>query len=806
MQPGALRALEFDRIVEAVRDLALTPMGAERVARLAPSTDAQKVAQLLAATTETARFLAANSPFPLRADGELPQILQLLAVEGRALEPLRLLALAGFLDSVDETRVAIRRAAASFPLLEAASGGVASFKSETAQTREKIEPSGDVVDTASPELRLIRDRLRKQRTRLRGTLESYLRGKETAKYLQEQVVTERNGRYVLVIRAEHRSHIPGIVHGASTSGASLYLEPLSTVEINNDIVALEEQEHEEVRRILLALSNAFRARAGDLQRTIEAATELDVLQARARYAGAIDGVEPALSTDGAFELQAARHPFVRNAVPVTIKIVPPATSLLITGPNTGGKTVALKTAGLLALMAQAGLHIPAAEGSRLPVFRSIFADIGDEQSIDASLSTFSAHVANIASMDRSLAVPALVLLDEVGSGTDPIEGGALGVAVVDHFRRRGATLIATSHYDALKTYASTTSGVTSAAFGFNADTFAPTYQLLYGSPGRSLALEIAGRLGLNPSVVAAARQNLTDREAQLSEHLAKIDRDMRALEHEQRLAARERETLHASEGRMQQREDALRQREDTFKRRLNEELEAQVRQARKEIDDVIAALKAKAAALANAPRLVSTGDAGAARSDARAAVESIAARALSDGSVDGHQSPVAGPQSEIRDPQSAIRSVEVAEGDRVIVAGLGLEAIVTAVHDGTADLDVRGKRMRSSIRDLRIVARAASAAPAKVSVHVELQPREAGPADLNVIGCTVDEALSRAERFLDESLLSDQRTVRFIHGYGTGQLKRALAGFLEAHPLVAKIATAPPEQGGGGVTVVELKE
>ena len=801
MQPGALRALEFDRIVEAVRGFSLTPMGDERLARLAPSTDPQKVAQLLAATTETATFLSANALFPLRATGELPQILSLLAVQGRALEPLRLLALASFLDSVDETRVAIRRASASFPLLEAASGGAASFKGETAHTRDKIEPSGDVVDHASPELKLIRDRLRKQRTRLRGTLESYLRGKETAKYLQEQVVTERNGRYVLVIRAEHRSHIPGIVHGASTSGASLYLEPLSTVEINNDIVALEEQEQEEIRRILLALTDAFRARAGDLQRTIEAATELDVLQARARYAEELDGIEPVLSTDGAFELQAARHPLVKGAVPVTIKIIPPATSLLVTGPNTGGKTVALKTAGLLALMAQAGLRIPAAEGSRLPVFRSIFADIGDEQSIDASLSTFSAHVANIASMDKSLAVPALVLLDEVGSGTDPIEGGALGVAIVDHFRRRGATLVATSHYDALKTYASTTDGVTSAAFGFDAETFAPTYQLLYGSPGRSLALEIAGRLGLNPSVVAAARQNLTAREAQLSEHLAKIDRDMRALEHEQRLAARERETLHATEGRMQQREEALHQREETFKRRLNEELESQVRRARKEIDDVIAELKARTAAIASAPRLVSTGDTGAARSDARAAVDNVAKRVLAGEDPKDSQS-----QSAISNLKSELS--EVAVGDRVIVGGLGLEAIVTSIHDGTADLDVRGKRMRSSVRDLRFVSGASTspAAPAKVHVHVELQPREAGPSDLNVIGCSVDEAISRAERFLDESLLTDQRTVRFIHGYGTGQLKRALAGFLGQHPLVARFATAPPDQGGGGVTVVELKE
>ncbi len=800
MQPSALRTLEFDRIVEAVSGFALTPMGAERLAVLEPSTDPQKVAQLLAATTETMRFVSSHGLFPLRASSDLPQVLAALAVEGRALEPLRLLALAAFLDSVDESRAAIRRAPGSFPILEAASSAAASFKVETGHTREKIEPSGDVVDDASPTLKGIRERLRKQRTRLRSTLESYLRGKETSKYLQDQVVTERNGRYVLVVKAEQRGAIPGIVHGASTSGASLFLEPLSTVEINNDIVALEEQEAEEVRRILLALTDAFRARASDIHRTIEAATDLDILQGRARFSESIDGIEPALSSDGAFELQAARHPLVKNAVPVTIKVIPPATVLLVTGPNTGGKTVALKTAGLLAMMAQSGLRIPAADGSRLPVFRSVFADIGDEQSIEASLSTFSAHIANIATMDRVLAAPALVLLDEVGSGTDPIEGGALGVAIVDHFRGRGATVIATSHYDALKTYASTTEGVACAAFGFDAETFAPTYQLVYGTPGRSLALEIAGRLGLNPSVVSAARENLSAREAQLAEHLAKIDRDMRALEHEHRLATKERETLHQAEARMHQREDALRQREETFRKRLNEELDTQVRQARKEIDTVVDDLKSKAAAMAALPRLVSTGETGTARSDARAAIDAIAKRIL----AGENASPLQSPDSS-RPPPSAIRNI--APGDRVIVGGLGLEAIVTAVHDGTADLDVRGKRMRASLRDLRLVGSPVTApAGGTVKVHVELQPRENSPVDLNVIGCTVDEAIARAERFLDESLLSDQRVVRFIHGYGTGQLKRALNGFLQQHPLVARFATAPPEQGGGGVTVVELKD
>jgi DNA mismatch repair protein MutS2 len=804
MQPGALRALEFDRIVEAVRGFALTPMGAERLRRLEPSIDPAQVSKLLATTSETRRYLDVNALFPLRASAELPQILNALAVEGRALEPLRLIAVADFLDSIDEARAGIRRAGGSFPSLEAATGDAASFKRETGQIREKIEPSGDVVDSASTELRLIRERLRKQRTRLRGTLESYLRGKDTSKYLQEQVVTERNGRYVLVIKSEHRSSIPGVVHGASTSGASLFLEPLSTVEINNDIVALEEQEIEEIRRILLALSDSLRHRGLDLQRTIEAATELDVLQARARFSTLVDGVEPALSTDGAFDLQAARHPLLMPAVtarladtvpgvvpvPVTITVVPPATCLLVTGPNTGGKTVALKTAGLLAMMAQAGLHVPAAAGSKLPVFRSLFADIGDDQSIDASLSTFSARIANIAAMDHGLVVPSLVLLDEVGSGTDPMEGGALGVAIVDHFRRRGATVIATSHYDALKTYASTTQGVAGAAFGFDADSFAPSYQLTYGSAGRSLALEIAARLGLNPSVVAAARQNLSARDAQLTEHLAKIDHDMRALEHDQRLATRERQTLEAAEARVRHREEALRQREETFRLRLNEELDTEVRRARREIDDVISQLKTRTATIAQeGSRGVSTGETGSVRSDARAAVDTVVKRYIE-------------PLDE-RPPETPSGHPPVV-GDRVVVGGLGLEGVVTSLHDGTADLDVRGKRMRASVRDLRVVG-AAVTAPARISVNVQLQPRDA-QADLNVIGCTVDEAISRAERFLDESLLTDQRIVRLIHGYGTGQLKRALAGFLQQHPLVARFATAPPDQGGGGVTVVELKE
>ncbi|HEY3382271.1 MAG TPA: Smr/MutS family protein [Vicinamibacterales bacterium] len=843
MQRAAQQALEFYRIVDAVRSFSATPLGRDRLASLRPQSDPRRAAQWLSATSEGVRYLADGGLFPLQAPADIDSTLGALAIEGRPLEPIRLLGLADFLDSLEQTRTAIRKAAGNYVYLGTLIEMGASFKSEIGEIREKIDPSGEVADHASGELRSIRDRLRKQRTRLRTTLESYLRGRDTSRYLQDQIVTDRNGRYVLVVRAEHRTAIPGIIHGSSSSGASLYLEPLSTVEVNNEIVALEEQEAAEVRRILLALTDAFRRRAVDVQRTLECATELDVVQAKARFSLLVGGVEPTISTDGALELQSARHPLLIRAVterlderdmrpagsdadegrdvresreqpaepvPVDILLTPPSMVLVITGPNTGGKTVALKTAGLLALMAQAGLHIPAAPGSRLPVFRSIFADIGDEQSIAANLSTFSWHVTNIASMDRLLALPALVLFDELGSGTDPAEGGALATAVVDYFRTRGALVLCTSHSEAVKTYATTTAGVTVAAFGFDPATFAPSYRLVYGSPGRSLALEIAGRLGLNADVIAKARQNMGERDAQLAEHLAKIDQNLHELEHERRLVARERQVLTDAETRVKSREDTLRQREEAFHRKTEERLDDRLRDARREIDKVIDDLKKKTTELtAEAERrvykhastgpVISTGAAGAARVEARQALEDTAARLRGEAAER--------PAAQAGQPSLGKPSI----GDRVAVAGLGLEGVLASLHGDEAEIDMSGKRLRARMADVRLVARAATASasqPAsRVSVQVQLQPRgDSRASDLNVIGCTVEEALTRTERFLDETLLADQRTVRVIHGYGTGQLRRAIAEYLRTHPLVANYQQAPPEQGGGGVTVVDLKD
>jgi DNA mismatch repair protein MutS2 len=810
---GTLRALEFDRIVAMVADLAVTPMGRAEIETLTPLTSPTAVAAALGATSEGVRFLLVHPGFPLRAPMELEEALEGIGTEGRPLEPLRLLSLAAFLESIEQSRKSVTQAGTTLPYLLRLVEGVASFRNEIADVRRKIEPSGEVADNASPALSSIRDRLRKQRGRLRSTLESFLRERETSKYLQEQVVTDRNGRYVLVVRSEHRSAIPGVVHGASASGASLFLEPLATVDVNNEIVELEEREAEEVRRILLALTDAFRARPDDLERTIGVATTLDVVQAKARFSQMTAGVEPSLSSDGTLELVGARHPLLLlrdgddenkprppygSVIPVDVMLTPPTRVLVIAGPNTGGKTVALKTAGLFAAMAQAGLHVPAEKGSKLPVFRAIFADIGDEQSIAASLSTFSAHITNLVSMDRNLELPALVLLDEVGAGTDPVEGGALGTAVIDHFRRRGAHVVATTHYDALKTYAATTEGVTSAAFGFDPATFAPTYSLTYGSPGRSLAIEIAARLGMAPAVIAAARGNVSDREAQLSAHLERVDSELRALEQERKGLGQLRLDLAESERRVRGREASLREKEDAFKRRVAAKVDDQLREARREIDAVIDGLKARATVLREkgerrGPSALSTGETGMARADAHAALDTLGSR------LKAGAEPAGAP----RQAASSDPLPELEPGVRVAVGPLGVEGTVLEIHGKHAEVDVRGKRLRAAAADLRVVGRAASP---RASVSVDLQPRTGSLTELNVVGCTVEEALTRTSRFLDETMLTDMREVRIIHGHGTGQLRRALTEFFKEHPLVARFEHPRLEQGGGGVTVVELKE
>src|SRR6185436_3137035 len=405
--------------------------------------------------------------------------------------------------------------------------------------RRAVLPTGEIADAASPKLAETRRAIVRMRAQLHSVMESFLHGKDADRVLQDKLITTRNERYVLLLKADQRGQLPGIVHGSSGSGASFFVEPLPAVELNNDIVGLVEEEHAEIVRILRELTAGVGARADELETSLEVMGELDAAQAKALLASQMDAKAPEIADDLRLELLDARHPLLllqdREVVPVTLRVGFGSPALVISGPNTGGKTVALKTVGLLAMMAQSGLLIPAGAGSVLPVFKKIYADIGDDQSIVANLSTFSAHLAAIAAMTQNLEPPALVLLDAAGAGTDPTEGGALGVALVDGFKRRGAMVVATTHHGLMKAYAQSTDGVRCASFGYDPQSFQPTYRLQQGAPGRSLALEMAERLQLPADMVRDARARRETKELQAEELLKTLEeREARVLRDEER--------------------------------------------------------------------------------------------------------------------------------------------------------------------------------------------------------------------------------------------------------------------------------
>ena len=529
----------------------------------------------------------------------------------------------------------------------------------------------------------------------------------------------------------------------------------------------------------------------------EVARELDVLQAKARYSSKVNGIEPEFTIDTSLQLKAARHPMLERAVPVDVLLDPPNRVLLITGPNTGGKTVALKTAGLFALMAQAGLHVPATV-AKLPVFRSVFADIGDEQSIEASLSTFSSHITNLVSMDRDLQLPALVLLDEVGTGTDPNEGGALATAIVQHFRQRGALIIATTHFDAVKTWGIGTEGVAVAAFAFDPQNFAPTYRLLYGAPGRSLAIEMAQRLGMPQSVITAARGYLSDDQKRLQAHLSRLDAQARALESDRTKLERERRAFNETNAELSKREKSLAEREEVFKKRLNERLDERLRQAKRDVDAVIDQLKEKSEAIAE--KVVPPRD--------QHRRNRIGARRSARGDRSHRRRFAASGFSGVRRrlKRAALQTSEPEVGSKVTVGGLGLEGVVLSIDGNRAEIDVRGKRIQAKVKELRVISGPSQQAPSKVRVNVDLKPREGMLSEIERDRHDRRSGVDRVSRFLDDTLVTDLHEVRIVHGHGTGQLRKGIGAFLKTHPQVEKYYAAPDNQGGGGATIVELKE
>jgi DNA mismatch repair protein MutS2 len=793
------RALEFDRIRELLLQRAGSASGRARLADLQPLTDPEAVQEAQARTGEGRRLLQLLGRQPYH---DLPDPAGALAesrVGGARLEPRQLLDLASFIQGGVEIVRRVSQSDEETPRLARLASEAADTSELAAVLRRALLPTGEVADDASAHLADVRRTLARLRVQLTSVMEGYLRTRETERLLQDQVITTRNDRYVLLLKADHKGQIPGIIHGSSGTGASLFVEPLPAVELNNDIVSLQDEERREVARILRDLTARVGDRADDLGKMAAVLGELDAVQAMARLAEDMDAHAPEITRGPDLELVDSRHPLLMPAlaerlgiprtdepVPVSLRAGDGEPILVISGPNTGGKTVALKTVGLLALMAQCGLHVPAATGSRLPVFRRVFADIGDDQSIAENLSTFSAHLAAIVEMTRDLDLPALVLLDEVGAGTDPTEGGALGVAIVEHFRRCGAMVLATTHHGLMKAYAQSTPGVSCASFGYDPETWEPTFRLTLGAPGRSLALEMAERLGLPGPVVADARARRDDKERQAEDLLTRLEKDRAALEKETaRVATLRREADEARErAAATEREISAKKRRavESFARELRRRGEEQEEQAA----EAIRAAVAKLETVRQAPRL---------RSAAVKAIRAQRAAILTDPALD------LPPEEEV------VPSAPLAVGSRVRWKALGITGDVLALHgDDEAELAVAGKRVRVPRTELVAVPgnRPRGGGPA-VAV-VDAPSKGAVPAEINLIGLTVEEALPRVDKLLDDASLSDRREIRVIHGFGAGRLRKAVAGLLDGHPHVASWRQGHPGEGGGGATIVEIKD
>jgi DNA mismatch repair protein MutS2 len=796
MNAQTLRTLEFEPIRRLVLSHTGSAEGRARILALEPLRDVPSVREALALTGEAVALVRAPGRQPYHDLPDLGAILPAASVAGVHLEPLALSDVASFIEGAVDIAARVARAEGAAHLARLAST-VADTSDVARAIRRAVLPGGEIADDASPRLAEVRRTLRARKVQLGSVMESYLRGKDADRVLQDKVVTTRNDRYVLLLKAEHRGQVPGIVHGSSGSGASLFVEPMPAVELNNDIAALADDEREEVIRILEALTARVGDRAADLEHALEVMGELDAAQARALTARDMDAVAPVIVEDARLELISARHPLLmphlaerlgiarrttREPVPVSLAVGDGAPVLVISGPNTGGKTVALKTVGLLALMAQCGLHVPAAEGSVLPVFRSLYADIGDEQSIEANLSTFSAHLAAIVAMTRDLARPALVLLDEVGAGTDPTEGGALGVAIVDHFRRQGAMVMATTHHGLMKAYAQSTPGVACASFQYDPETYEPTYRLALGVAGRSLALEMAERLGLPAPVVQDARSRLDVKDAQAEALLKTLEAREAALKEQQALVAAERRLIEEERKRQKEVEEVMAVRRrgeiEAFRKDLLRRSDEMARRAADGVQQAVQKLEQS--------KKLGAAAAGRARTEAVQAVREAQVEALA-----GLQAPEEAPQG------------DVAVGSRARVRSLGVVGEVIALPGpGEVELAVGGKRLRVPREEL--VPLGAAPRPANVSVPKASKGTGGGVAEVNLVGLTVDEALPRVDKLLDDAVLAERTQVRVIHGFGAGRLRQAVAGLLKDHPHVAAYHVGA--EGRGGVTVVDLKE
>jgi DNA mismatch repair protein MutS2 len=816
--------LEFDRLRDLLRRQTTCAPGRRAVDALSFSQDRPALVAAFALIADAIVYLGDGNELGFGSLADPARWLAELEAPVAVLTPPMLLDAASLADTAALLRDSFRESARAgsgptarqFPLLSARAGSVADLRPLASAIRRAVLPNGEISDDASPELKRIRANMGRTRETIQKTLERMLRARGGD--AGEDYVTLRNDRFVIPVRAAERRQVQGVVHAASATGQTVFVEPFETIEHNNKLVQLAEDEAAEITRILDELTGRLRANLGPLRYAVEAIAELDSVFARARFAREFDCTLPQFTNENSLapsssdqhsfdepslELKGARHPVLedtlrahgRSVVPMTLALGGTKTVLVISGPNTGGKTVALKTVGLAVLSAQSGIPV-AAETARLPLVDRVLVDIGDEQSIAADLSTFSAHMLNVRAMLEAATHRSLVLVDELGTGTAPEEGAALAVALLDEFRERGCLTLATTHHDRLKTYASTTAGVLNAAVEFDEVNLRPTYRLMVGVPGGSSGIDIARRLGLPDQVIDRARAQLSPEAHEAAALIAYLHRSRDELETLKLEAARAAEEYAEEKKRLQT--------EWTDRQRIRlKELEQQFAQTiekhEKEVARAIEVIKER---------------------ELRAQLEKQTHRKLVKARGDAREEADAATVAHLADSQAdlgiaasqAVKPVaqsDLIPGARVRVRGLPTPVTLRRRDETTAEIEAGPLRMKVALADITALAGEETSKkrvlPQGITVRTQPATEPAGE-EINLIGCTVEEATRRVDKFLDQAALAGSSQIRIIHGHGTGALRRGLAEFLKTHPLVEAIRAEAADRGGEAITLVELKE
>jgi DNA mismatch repair protein MutS2 len=830
------RVLEFESLRDLLRGYASSPLGAGRIAVLAPSQDRAWIEQQQQLTSEIREFRRVGGRFEFSGLLDIGELLDKARITGAALETFEIRDVVLVVDRAAEWREIIQNPPAAMkgwiavPQLSAA---IPDFSEFLRAFRNKIQPDGTLEDRASPELARIRRDIDKQKRAIQESLRGYLRRLAEGGTVQDELVTIRGERFVIPVKIEQKRRVPGVVHGSSSSGQTVFVEPIETIEQNNDLVRLLDEEQAEVHRILLEMTRRIGESAEAIRGAADALAELELQFAKARFAEDYACVAPTMSGAPASPpavatapvapasspavgtasrrpseteqppsliLHNARHPLLeRNlknkgaeVVPISIELEDERRELVITGPNTGGKTVTLKTVGLLALMAQSGIPVPA-DRAELPIFDAVLADIGDYQSIEQNLSTFSAHVTNIDFISRTATSKSLVLLDELGSATDPEEGAALAVAIADHFRRIGSITIISTHHTSLKVYGVNTPGVVNAAVGFDEATLQPTYELRVGVPGASAGINIAQRLGLNPEIIESARGRVATQTQDIARFLDRLHANLRESDAE-RLGLRTRE-------------QELEKEKASLAAEGKKEQQLKVREMEKKLETIFKDFEYHARETVNAIQ-----DRAAAQKLSKDAERRIAKlrrefREQFDSAVVAHST-----GADQGDPHAQPSLVKhVSAGDTVKLKSVGRAATVTRrLDDDHFEVEIGAMKMKIARDDIaEVIARAADsplAAARARGISVSLGRVDSSvPNEINVIGRTVDEATDEVEKFVDRAFLAGLSRIRVVHGSGMGILRKALRQFLQKHPHVASVTEPPQNEGGGGATVVELR-